>query len=232
MAHAPSRVTIASDELFKAENPREGSISPVPSSIPPGYPTLSPWPPALTPLPNSVSDWESEESVAPTPVPAQIFTPVPSSTLSIQQIYQRIWSATDLDQITFNEGRITFWNLQTLDHQENPQLYCTLPDAAGEYSLPTFWEEEEREVEVEEVEYQKRGKTAKPPSAYPRVHINPFPLYPGLWEHLAERLDNIRAEPIQPGVGRMHWVTSRHGVHLPRTPQIIWRIWRIGSMAW
>ena len=108
---APSQVTLASDELFKAEDPREGLISLAPSSIPPGYPTLLPQPPTLTPLLDSVSASESEESAEPILVPAQIFTQAPSNTLSIQQIYQRIRSGTDLDQVAFNEGGITFRNL-------------------------------------------------------------------------------------------------------------------------
>ena len=41
-AHAPSQVTITLDESFGATEPREGAISPVPSSNPPGYPNLSP----------------------------------------------------------------------------------------------------------------------------------------------------------------------------------------------
>ena len=83
--------------------------------------------------------------------------------LSIQEIYQRIQSGTDLDQVAFNKGRITFQNLQTLDCQENPHLYCDSPDTAGKYSLSTFQEEEEREVEVEEVEHQIKGKDSQAP---------------------------------------------------------------------
>ena len=72
----------------------------------------------------------------------------------------------DLDQVAFNEGRITFWNLQTLDHQENPHFSCDLPDTAGEYSLQTFWEdteEREVEVEVEEEEHQIKGEDSQAP---------------------------------------------------------------------
>ena len=124
--------------------------------IPPGYPTLLPQPPQLSPLMES----KQEE-----PLPVPIFSQAPLNTLSIQQIYQGIWSGTDLYQLAFNKGGITFWNLQTLDHQENPQLYCKFPDAAGEYSLPQFQEEEEREVEVEvEVEkHQIEGEGSQPP---------------------------------------------------------------------
>ena len=71
-----------------------------------------------------------------------------------------------LDQVAFNEGGITFQNLQTLDWQENTQLYQlyhTSPDAAGKYSLPSFQEEEEREVEVEEVEHQSEGEDCQAP---------------------------------------------------------------------
>ena len=42
--HAPSHVTIASDETFNSNNSREDLVSLVPSGIPPGYPTLSPQP--------------------------------------------------------------------------------------------------------------------------------------------------------------------------------------------
>ena len=86
-ARAPSCVTIALDELFEAEEPREGSISLVPSSNLPGYPNLSPRPPQLTPLPESDLESEQEE---PLPVPSPIFTRAPSNTLSIKQILNRI----------------------------------------------------------------------------------------------------------------------------------------------
>ena len=65
----------------------------------------------------------------------------------------------DLGQVAFNEGGITFQNLQTLDQQENPQFYHNSPDTAGEYSLSTFHEEEEAEVEAEvEEEHQIEGE--------------------------------------------------------------------------
>ena len=145
-ACTPSCITLELDSTFNSNNSREGSISPVPSGNPPGYPTLSPQPPQLTPLPMSES---AQEEVLP--IPMLVFTWVPSNTLSIQAIYQRIRSGTDLNQVIFNEGGITFWNLQTLDHQKNPQLYCILPDTAGEYYLPTFQEDTEEEREVEDL---------------------------------------------------------------------------------
>ena len=104
-ACTPSCITIVSDGTFDTADSREGSISLVPSSNPPGYPTLSPQPPQLTPLPESDLESEQEE---PLPVPTPIFTRVPSNTLSILQIYQRIRSGIDLDQVAFNKGRITF----------------------------------------------------------------------------------------------------------------------------
>ena len=87
---------------------------------------------------------------------------MPSNPLNVQQIYQRIQSGIDQDQVVFNEGRITFWNLQTLDHKDNPQFHSDTPDAAGEYSLSTFQEETEREVEVEE-EHQTEGEDSQAP---------------------------------------------------------------------
>ena len=148
--HTPSCITVVSDETFDTQGSREGSISPVPSSNPPGYLVLSPQPPQSTPLPETDSDSESEELVPPIPIPIWIFTRAPSNMLNVQQIYQRIWSGTDLNQVAFNKGRITFWNLQSLDCHDNPELYHDSPDAAGEYSLSIFQEEKEREVEVEE----------------------------------------------------------------------------------
>ena len=165
--HAPSCITIVSDNTFDSNNSREGSIFPVPSVIPPGYPTLSPWPPALTPLPTletSSGNSMDQDQEAVLPIPMPIFTQAPSNTLSVQEIYQRIWSGTDLDQVTFTEGRITFQNLQTLDHQENPQFYSDTPNAAGENSSKFPKDtEEEREVEVEEKEHHSKGEDSQAP---------------------------------------------------------------------
>ena len=60
-AHAPSRVSLVSDELFGTAENIEGSVSLVPSSNPSGYQLLSPRPPQLTTLPESDSDLEQEE---------------------------------------------------------------------------------------------------------------------------------------------------------------------------
>ena len=90
-AHTPSHVTIVLDNTFDEADSREGSVSLVPSGIPPGYQTLSPQPPQLTPLPTlePVSDTESEQE-EPLPVPNLFFTQAPSNTMSVQKIYQRI----------------------------------------------------------------------------------------------------------------------------------------------
>ena len=56
---------------------------------------------------SSRNNMESEQE-AVLPIPMPIFTQVPSKMLSIQEIYQRIRSGTDLDQVAFNEGGITF----------------------------------------------------------------------------------------------------------------------------
>ena len=106
---------------------------------------------------------EQEEAL---PIPTPIFTQMTSNMLSIQEILQRIQSGTDLDQVAFTEGGITFQNLQTLDHLENPQFYSDLPDAAGKSSLSWFpeeIEEEEREVEAEEEEHHSEGEDSQAP---------------------------------------------------------------------
>ena len=164
--HASSCIIVVSDKTFDSQNIREGSVSPLPSGIPPGYQTLSPWPPQLAPLPTLESDSKAElEQEKSLPVPNNlVFTWAPSNMLSVQEIYQRIWSGTDIDQVAFNKGGITFWNLQTLDCQENPHLYCDMPDAAGEYSLTRFskdTEEGEVEVEVEKEEHHSEEEDSK-----------------------------------------------------------------------
>ena len=118
------------------------------------------------PLPVSEPDSKVEsEQQEPLPVPGLVFIWAPSNTLSVQEIYQRIQSGTNLDQVAFNEGGITFWNLQTLGHQENPHFYCNMPDAAGKYYLPTFCCEdtEKREVEIEEEEHHLEGEDSQVP---------------------------------------------------------------------
>ena len=140
-AHAPSQVSIVSDKTSDTADNREGSPSLVPRSLPPGYPSLSPHPPQLTP--------EQEEAL---PVPEPIFTRAPSNMLSVQQILQRIWSGMDLDQVTFNKGGITFWNLWDIDHFNNPQYYHDSSSAAGKNSLSRFPGETENEGEEEQIE--------------------------------------------------------------------------------
>ena len=98
--------------MFDTADNREGSISPVPTSLHPGYPSPSLCSPQITPELESDLDLEQEEAL---PVPTPIFTRAPSNMLSVQQIYQRIQLGIDLNQVTFNEGGITFQKLQTLD---------------------------------------------------------------------------------------------------------------------
>ena len=72
----------------------------VPHEPAPRYQTLSPHPPHFQ---------------LETALPVPLFTQVPSNLLSVQEILQRIWSGTDLDQIAFREGGITFQNLRDIN---------------------------------------------------------------------------------------------------------------------
>ena len=81
--------------------------------------------------------------------------------LSIQQILNRIQLGIDLNQVTFNEGAITFLNLQSLDHLDNPQFYNDMSETSGESST-LFCKDTQREVEVEG-EHQIEGEDSQAP---------------------------------------------------------------------
>ena len=65
----------------------------------------------------------------------------------------RIRSGINLDQLTFREGNITYWNIWNIDRNANPHLYTESSIAAdNNYNQPCHEDSENRVEEEEEEE--------------------------------------------------------------------------------
>ena len=72
--------------------------------------------------------------------------------LTVEQLLAHIRSGIDLDQLTFMEGNITYWNFWNIDRSANPQFYTNLSDAADNNYKPPHHKDSETTGEEEEKE--------------------------------------------------------------------------------
>lgn len=69
--------------------------------------------------------------------------------LSVQKILHQIQSGTDLDQVAFSEGQITFCHLRAINQIENPQFYHDLSDTVDKDLSSRFSEDKDSKGEEE-----------------------------------------------------------------------------------
>ena len=89
--------------------------------------------------------------------------------LTVDQVFARIQSGVDLDQPAFREGNITYWNLQNIDRNANPQFYTELSNAVGNnYEQPCL---EDSETMGDEEEEEQNPLLIPGPSGPSPIHL-------------------------------------------------------------
>ena len=85
--------------------------------------------------------------------PPNFNQPPCAADLTVDQVLARVRSGVDIDQLTFAERNIKYWNLWNIDRVANPHLYSKSSNAVDDnYEPPDLEDSETREEEEEEEE--------------------------------------------------------------------------------